>query len=181
MDDIKVPDELETLKARADIMGIKYRSNVTVDTLKELIEDKMTAKETPAKKTDAVDDEVARRKQVAKNAQEDAGKLIRVTVTCMNPAKKEWDGEILSVGNTYGNHKKYVPFNVAEGWHIPNIIYQYMKERKCQIFYDAKDSRGNKIRKGKLINEFAIEVLPDLTPDELEALATSQSARKAVD
>jgi hypothetical protein len=43
------------------------------------------------------------------------------------------------------------------------------------------DSRGNKVRKGKLIKEFAIEELPPLTKEELAELAQRQAMSKSVD
>jgi hypothetical protein len=76
---------------------------------------------------------------------------------------------------------KFVPFNVEEGWHVPRIIYTQLAERQCQIFTTTTDSRGNKTRKGKLIREFAIEVLPPLTPEELRELAQRQAMAKAID
>ena len=112
----------------------------------------------------------------------EASELVRIRVTCMNPAKKEWDGEILSAGNSaVGTFKKYVPFNNEDGWHVPRIIYNQLLERKCQIFVTDKDGRGNKVRKGKMIREFAIEVLPQLTAAELRDLAQRQAMAKAID
>ena len=97
----------------------------------------------------------------------------------MNPAKAEWDGEIFVAGNSLiGSIKKFVPFNADDGWHVPNIILQMLRERQCQIFVTEKDSRGNKIRKGKLIREFAIEVLEPLTEEELHDLAQRQAMAK---
>lgn len=183
MDDL-LQYELDNLKARADELGIKYRSNATAETLKDLIKKAMTdtpKDKAPKAQQDEVADAVAAKQAEAKRAQNEAGRLVRIKVTCLNPAKKEWDAELFSVGNAYGNHKKLVPFNVEDGWHVPYIIYEYIKGRKCQVFYDAKDGKGNTVRRGKLINEFAVEVLPDLTPDELKALAASQQARNAID
>ena len=100
----------------------------------------------------------------------------------MNPNKKEWEGEIITAGNAgVGTFKKYIPFNADEGWHVPNIIYQVLKGRECQVFSTVTGPRGNKFRKGKLIKEFAIEVLPPLTEDELKDLAQRQAMAKSVD
>jgi hypothetical protein len=178
-------DELATLKARADMMGIKYHPSTGVDKLKAKIDLKLAGKEEepevkakPKSKeypegyvTDAeFQDEAFRlRKQTA-------GKLIRVRVTCMNPSKKEWDGEIISVGSSkIGTYKKFVKFNTEEGWHIPFIIYEYLKEKKCAMYHTVQDNKGNKVRKSKLVNEFNIEVLPALTKEELKDLAQRQA------
>ena len=112
---------------------------------------------------------------------QEATKLVRIRVTCMNPAKKEWEGEIITVGNAgVGTYKKYIPFNADEGWHVPNIIYQALQERQCQVFVSSKTKNGVTIRQGKLIKEFAIEVLPPLTEEELKDLAQRQAMAKSI-
>jgi len=112
----------------------------------------------------------------------EASRLIRIRISCMNPNKKEWEGEVFTVSNSaVGTHKKFVPFNNEDGWHVPNIIYKHLLERECQIFQTVKGPRGNKIRKGKLIKEFAIEVLTPLTPVEIQELATQQAMGNNID
>ena len=106
----------------------------------------------------------------------EARKLLRLRVICMNPAKKEWEGDTFTVGNTLiGTVNRYVPFGNDNGWHVENIIYKMMKRRECQIYVTGKDGKGNSVRKAKLIKEFAIEILPDLTPEEIRALAQRQA------
>jgi len=104
-----------------------------------------------------------------------ASRLVRIRVNCMNPNKTEWEGEIFTVGNRFFGFKKYVPFNNDEGWHVPFMIYEHLKERKCQIFYNTKDDRGNKTREGKLIHEFAVELMDPLTSEEMQELAQRQA------
>ena len=100
----------------------------------------------------------------------------------MNPAKKEWEGEIFTVGNAVvGSVKKYVPFNADEGWHVPYIIYEALRERQCQIFVSSKTKNGVTMRQGKMIKEYAIEVLPPLTEEELKDLAQRQAMAKSID
>jgi hypothetical protein len=111
-----------------------------------------------------------------------ANELIRIRVTCMNPAKKEWEGEIFAAGNNLvGTLKKYVPFGADEGWHVPRIMYNVIRDRMAQIFVTVTDEKKNKVRRGKLIREFAIEVLEPLTPVELSELASRQAATRAID
>lgn len=125
---------------------------------------------TPQEKVNAARDE----------ARKEATKLIRVNVQCMNPLKKEWPGEIITVGNgLIGTISKMVPFDTVDGWHIPNIIYLYMKERQYQQFAAKKVPKGQpSSRVTKLVREFAIEVLPDLTEKELAALKQRQLIAK---
>ena len=112
-----------------------------------------------------------------------ANELIRIRVTCMNPAKKEWEGEIIGAGNNLvGTVTKYIPFGIDEGWHVPRILYNVIRDRMAQIFITTTDKRsGQKVRTGKMIKEFAIEVLEPLTTDELQELAARQAATRAID
>ena len=181
-DDLNV-NELENLQARADKLGISYHPSIGADKLRE----KINAALAEADPTQATEDtgparEGETRNQRVRRLRDEASKLVRIRVTCMNPNKKEWEGEIITAGNAgVGTYKKYVPFNADEGWHVPNIIYQVLKNRECQVFYTVTGPRGNKFRKGKLIKEFAIEVLPPLTEEELKDLAQRQAMAKSVE
>lgn len=114
--------------------------------------------------------------QKRKRLKAEAEKLVRIRVACMNPAKKEWHGEIFTVGNSaVGTLRKYVPFNNDEGWHVPQMILTMIQERQCQVFVNKKTERGVTVREGKLIKEFAVEIMPELTPVELRELARRQA------
>jgi len=188
-------DELAVLKARADLMGIKYHPSTGLDKLRAKIENAL--KGNISENSSLNDDEDVTKIQ-NKSAEyltekefkeeefrlrkQNAGKLVRVRVTCMNPAKKDWDGEIISVGSAkIGTYKKFVKFNTEDGWHIPHIIYEYLKEKKCSIFITVVDQKGQKVRKAKLVNEFSIEVLPALTKEELKELAQRQAMEAGKD
>ena len=155
-EDILVDPALDSMPAAVRAGAIKITENEQTDTIK------FELNETPAQ----------RRRRIRNNANE----LVRINVTCMNPAKKEWAGEIFTVGNNaVGTIKKFVPFNTEDGWHVPRMILQVMQARQCQIFYTEKQKNGVKVRKGKLIKEFGIEILPPLTEEELEELARRQA------
>lgn len=180
-DVIETPDELSVLKNRADMLGVKYHPSISLEKLREkvkaAIEGSKEEVEEPVKAAE-VESEHAKKMRL----RNEAAKLIRIRITCMNPNKKEWEGEIITAGNSaVGTYKKMIPFNTDEGYHVPNIIYQQLVERQCQVFTTVTDSRGNKHRKGKLIKEFAIEVLPQLTQEELDELARRQAMSKSVD
>lgn len=180
-DEILTQDELTTLKARADLLGISYHPSIGLEKLREKI-NAATSDEVP--QTNAVQASAQEENVNQKRARlkKEALELVRIRVTCMNPAKAEWEGEIFTVGNSaIGSVTKYVPFNADAGWHVPRIIYQQLVERQCQVFVTKTDSRGNKSRQGKLIKEFAIEVMPPLTPAELHELAQRQAMAKAID
>ena len=120
--------------------------------------------------------EYRRKYQNAAVKRKEVSRLIRCRIQCMDPQKKEWPGEIVSVGSAkLGTFKKYIPFNSQEPYHIPKIIYDMLIEKKCTVFYTNTDSRGNKVRQGRLVNAYAIEVLDPLTPEELSDLAKQQA------
>lgn len=183
---VTTQDELAALKARADMMGVTYHPSIGLEKLREkvnaAVEGKASEPEAPAAAPAAIDPAVETEGQRVKRLKDEAHKLVRIRLTCMNPAKSEWPGEIISVGNAVvGSVSKYIPFNADEGWHVPNIIYQHLKERTCQTFHTVQDSRGNKTRKGKLIKEFSIELLDPLTPEELHDLAQRQAMAGSVE
>jgi len=174
-----VQDELASLKARADMMGLKYHPSISVAKLRDKVNAHVAGES-------EVQDDVVESTVVAETATQrrnrkykEANELVRIHVTCMNPAKKEWEGEMFTAGNSLiGSFTKYVPFDVEEGWHVPRAIYNMMRDRQCQVFITKKDARGNSIRQGKLIKEFNIHVMDNLTPEELQDLAQRQAMAK---
>ena len=181
-DVLEMPDELTSLKQRADLLGLSYHPSIGLEKLREKVNAALASQEETKPEEIAQEPLAETNEQKRRRLRDEAAKLVRIRVTCMNPNKKEWEGEIITAGNAgVGTYKKYVPFNADEGWHVPNIIYQVLKGRECQVFYTVTGPRGNKFRKGKLIKEFAIEVLPPLTEDELKDLAQRQAMSKSVD
>ena len=175
--------ELENLKIRAEKLGVKFHPSISADKLREKIKAAQAegegeiAEKPEAKQATGTDEESPAAKKL--RLKHEGLKLVRVRITCMNPAKKEWEGEIFTVSNNaVGTVKRYVPYNNEDGWHVEQILLNQLRERQCQIFVTDKDSRGNKIRKGKLIREFAIEVLEPLTEEELHDLAQRQAMAK---
>ncbi len=189
-DNVLIQDELATLKGRADILGIAYHPSIGVDKLREKVAAAMT-RATPAKReeldpapTAAASDSPAKESLAArkKRLKLEATELVRIRLVCMNPAKKDWKGEIITVGNaTVGTLRKYIPFVADEGWHVPRMMLNMLQERQCQVFVTTKAKNGVQVKTGKLIKEFAIEVLPALTERELHDLAQRQAMAKSVD
>jgi hypothetical protein len=173
--------EIELLRERADRMGVKYHPTIGKDKLKEKIDLKLSGAVEPIEQVQQRpkgETPIQRKARLRK----ESARLVRVRVTCMNPNKKEWEGEIFTASNSVvGTFKKYVPFNAEDGWHIPTIILKQIQERKCQIFQTVKNSRGQKMRKGKLVKEFAVEILPPLTSSELKELAQQQAISHSID
>lgn len=161
--------KLQALKSKADMLGLTYHPNIGLDKLKEKVDAKMA--EQPSE--DPVDaGEVPSGISKAEKHKE-AGKLVRILLNTRDPNKKDWPGEIFSVGNSaVGFFKKYVPYGTE--WHVPQIIVNSLKSKKVQVFISKVDARGNKTKEGKLIPAYNLEVLPPLTPDEISDLAKAQ-------
>lgn len=171
--EVQGPSELDLLKQRATQMGLKFHHNIGLEKLKQMVNDKLNGVQeedegvaTPKKPTKA---------QLKMQMRKEANKLVRVRVTCMNPNKKEWQGEIFAVANSYiGTIKKYVPFGVE--WHVPEVILKMIEARQFQTFYNEK-IKGRTVRKGRLVKEFGVERLAPLTEKELKELGRRQAMR----
>lgn len=184
--DLPVVDELASLKARADQLGITYHPSIGLEKLREKVNAVINSETPPAEEKAPEADPAAPVEESLSDRRwrlrREANELVRIRVTCMNPAKKEWEGELFTAGNsTIGSMTKFVPFNNDEGWHVPRIILNQIQQRQCQIFVTVRDSRGNQTRQGKMIKEFAVEIMPNLTVEELKDLATQQAATRAVE
>ena len=109
-----------------------------------------------------------------------AMKLKRIQITCNNQNKRNWTGEIFTVqnGSLGAPIRKFVQFNVPT--HVPEILYNTIKERQLQIFYTEKASNGQKVTRSKLINEFSVTDLPPITSAELDAIKKKQLAEASV-
>ena len=183
--------ELDSLKETANTMGIKFHPSIGLDTLKAKIEAHRNERPivthsipTPEKApqlTAVPDSKKGRQMSSREKIRLDAIRLVRIRVTCMNPNKREWQGEVLSARNRYtGTVKKFIPFNADQGWHVPYILYQFIKDKKCQVFINTKDSNGRSTKTPKLVNEYSVEVLPELTRQELKDLGLKQARTGAI-
>ena len=169
-DDLK----LQALKKKADMLGLTYHPSIGMDKLKAKVDEKMA--ENPDK--DPVSDgaiKVLDQGGEAEVKRREASKLVRVVINSRDPNKKDWPGEIFSVGNrTAGFYKKYIPYGTE--WHIPQIIFNTIRDKKVQVFVSSTDSKGRKIKVPKIIPAYSYEVLNPLTAEELADLAKAQQA-----
>lgn len=194
-------DEKASLKLIADQMGITYSNNITVEKLKEKIQEKRDAINNASASTASTDSGVEATKVnplASPNAEElpekpltlrqylqaEQMKLVRCRITCMDPKKADLTGEIFTVANEYlGTVRKFVPFGeiTDNGYHIPFCIYQMMLGREFLQIRTIKKSGGRQETKTAYVREFSIDVLPDLTKAELTALGNMQASRGDVD
>lgn len=176
-------DELASLKQRADFLGVQYHPSIGLEKLRAKVAAAIDGKPDPDAQDTKVqvheDKSVETENERRYRLKREANRLVRVNVTCLNPAKREWPGEIFTIGNTMiGTLRKFVPFNTTDGWHVPEAILRMMEDRECQIFQNKNvmvGGREQKVREGKMIKEFAIQRLPALTEDQLKELARRQA------
>lgn len=188
-DEAQAPSELDTLKARADLLGLDYHHKIGADKLRKQIRDHLEppVETPPAKQEDEAPlvqtpNAAMARSTILQGKKKEANKLVRIRVTCMNPNKREWEGEIFAAGNRYiGNIKKYIPFDNAEGWHVPQILVDVIKSKRFQMFVERRNARGDKYKQGKLIPEYSVEIMPSLTEKQLEELARKQALNHSID
>lgn len=186
-------DELVLLKERAKQMGIPFSNNISLETLRKRISDKMEGKDVPEINPLAGDAEIAAitsapvkldAKQNAlalrKMMQREQMKLVRVRITNMDPKKKDLPGEIWTVSNEYlGNVRKMIPYGeqTDEGFHIPYCLFRLLQSKRFLHIRTVKDRVTGVERQDKQwVKEFSLDVLPDLTKEELARLAAAQAA-----
>lgn len=171
-------DELAILKARADLLKIPYSNNISLAKLKERIEDHM-GKDEEEEQEEEVEEVVETKATLRTRLIREATRLVRVRVTNMNPAKAAFPGEIFTVANsTVGTIRKFIPYGAGTeaGYHIPYAIYEMIKRKKFTLTKKEVGPNGSPIFNKYERKEFAIEVLEQLTPEEIKKLAAEQAA-----
>lgn len=176
--EIPEQDERAALEARAKVLNISYHTNISTEKLRERVNAAISGTREQDSERPAKDEsDVARRSRLKKKA----SRLIRVRIHCNDPAKKDWPGEYITVGNNaVGTYRKYVPYNQDEPFHLPEIIVNALREKRVQVFATKKSKNGIPVRESKSIAAYAIEVVQPLTEEELAQLANSQMARNAL-
>ena len=164
--------KMQALKNKADMLGLTYHPSIGLDKLKEKVDNKMAEKPTIDPVSNGA---VTTAETVASDKRREASKLVRLVINSRDPNKKDWPGEIFSVGNrTAGFYKKYVPYGIE--WHVPQIIFNTIRDKKVQVFIPSVDSKGRKIKAPKIIPAYSYEILDPMTATELDALAKAQQA-----
>lgn len=191
--DLPQVTELEVLKDRAKLMGIAFSNNISTETLRKKITDKMDGVIEKAPEVEGqvfaanplVGQEVpAKQKTLRQHMHDTEMKLVRVRITNMDPKKKDLPGEIFTVANEYlGTVRKYIPYGevTEDGYHIPFIIYTALESRRFQNIRTIKGKNGTPRVESNWAKEFSLEVLPALTTAELARLATAQIAAGSVE
>lgn len=180
-------NELSLLKQRASLMGITFSNNIGIDKLRERIKEKLEENEVALPKQSVATAPVVpvKVKTLRQHLIETNMKLVRLRITNLDPKKANLPGEIITVANEYiGTVRKFIPFGEVtnEGYHVPHVIYEVLKSRKFLNIRTVKNPNkiGEVMIQQNWVNEFALDVLPPLTKEELEQLAITQAASGGV-
>ena len=169
--DAPVIDELSMLKQRADLMGIKYAPNISLETLKERVNKAMVDAEDPKNQSSAKYTNVSDDPYAEERAQQSA--LVRVIVVCHDPSKNHLESELLAIENNLVRDKRVVFF--GKEWHITRALLESLRDRKYQAFRKLKTAQGE-VHKPYLVPAYSIQELAPLTDAELAQIARKQLA-----
>lgn len=181
VDELQV-DEMTILKQRATMMGIKFSNNIGLEALRKKVADAqegITEQEQPEVNPLATTPVKEDKLSMAQRIRLENTRLVRVRIQNLDPKKKDLPGEILTVANDYmGTVRKYVPYGEAtdNGYHIPYCLYKLLKNRKFLNVSVKKGRNGKERVEQQWVREFAIEILPQLTEEELKQLGQAQLA-----
>jgi hypothetical protein len=168
-----IQDELEILKQKADLLDIGYAKSVTVEQLKAKIQAKTTPAETHP--SAALSKQEFRQKHF-----EEATKLVRIQIACMNPSKRDMKNEMFTFANpVVGAVTKVVPFN--KPWHVPHCIFEMIRDREFQHVTTNQGPGGIDQPVGTWVKEFSVQVLPQLTEKELKQMAVKQAVAEGLE
>lgn len=186
--------ELDSLKARADLMGLRYHPSIGVESLRAKIAAALNGEaeeeEEPQGDAPAANSSIPRAStQLAKEAapvpetaqqrrarlHKEGRRKVRCRITCMNPLKKEWQGEQFCVSNrNIGSINIFVPFGYD--WHVEAAVLNMIREREYLSFITKRvGPQQVEVKEHRLNREFAVEILDPLTPQELKELAQRQA------
>lgn len=157
-------NELEALKKQASLLGISYGPNIGVDALREKVKEALCEPEQkPAFDRNAYNKEMT--------------KLIRVRIVSKDPSDRDIKYRLFSFGNqVLGNSSYLIPLvpPASESWHLPQYVVNALRDIQfTTVSYDDKNRRPILVTAPK----YDILELPQLTKEQLSALAYSQKAR----
>ena len=167
------PDELTTLKTKADLMGIQYSPNIGLDTLRERVNKHL-------QDTEQNQQQPVNAAPVIVDTRMESMKLVKVIITSMDQTKKDYPGEVFTVSNAViPTIKRFVPFGVET--HVEKILLDVIKDKQCLQLVEDSQAKIKGMKKKKIIRAYAVQELPQLTSEELEELRKAQLARQSIE
>ena len=168
--------ELDILKAQADRMGISYKANISLTTLKAKIQLVQEGESLEELKESSVSKE-----DQAEAVHKEAMKLVRVQITPLDTNKAtNYDCDFFTAGNSVvGNVTRNIPF--GRPWHVEQILVNAIKEKTYQQFSTKKNAQGADVVTKRNVPAYSVVELPALTVQELKDLADLQARTNALE
>ena len=170
--------ELDILKAQADRMGIPYKANISLTTLKAKIQ-LVREGESLEPEASRVDNTTQEDKAAA--VYQEAMKLVRVQITPLDTNKAtNYDCDFFTAGNSVvGNVTRNIPF--GRPWHVEQILVNAIKEKTYQQFTTKKNAQGADVVTKRNVPAYNVVELPPLSAQELKDLADLQARTNALE
>ena len=170
--------ELDILKAQADRMGISYKANISLTTLKakiQLVQEGESLEELKPKESSTAQEDKA------DSVYKQAMKLVRVQITPLDTNKAtNYDCDFFTAGNSVvGNVTRNIPF--GRPWHVEQILVNAIKEKTYQQFTTKKNAQGADVVTKRNVPAYSVVELPALTAQELKDLADLQARTNALE
>ena len=174
--------ELQSLKERAEMMGLKVHPRAGVDKIKAAINAKLNGESTE-ESTDGETPKVTKKQKrelTRKELVKSMGKLVRITLSCNDPQYAGRGGVLKEVGNSFVSFKKFIPFDTE--FHVPSVIVDHLRGCTFTKSVAGKDKlTGRKTVKYVTAKQFVIDTLAPLTEDELKELASQQARSGSIE
>ncbi len=172
----QVAQETELYRSKLDSVTVSYHHNAKLATLVKLWQDYEAGLEEEKTVTKKAELTIAEKR--AKQQAEQL-RLVRVKISCHNPAKAKIKSEMFTVGNSLVKVKKVIPLRgpAAESFHVPYILFRFLKNKKY-VQRTSSMVDGRMVVSFAEVPEFVIEELPQLTEVELKELARRQALAK---
>ena len=164
-----ITQEVLDLRMQLDELGIDYAPALGEKKLKELLDENTKP-------------EVKEPKELTKmDMIKEATQLIRVIISPMSPEEHKLSGNFFRVGNSIiPSEMYYVPYNIANGWHVPKILLDTLKEKTYVTKLMVKNPKTNEeVLKTAQVPSYNIIELPPITDEELEDLKKTQLLRNS--
>lgn len=160
--------ELEALRKQAELLGISFSGNTSLETLR-----------TKVREVAGTPEEQDKEAELYQKLFDEKMRLVHCRVVCLDPMYKNSGGVFVSVSNAVlGSHKWFAPFNIPV--ELTQWCVDYLKSCKY-VDRSEKGTRGaNGLMHSKTVNtdraSYSVEILPQLTEAELKKLAEEQKA-----
>ena len=174
-------NQKEALIEQGKELGLNIHPNTSLENMVQMVNQGLiykhhNAPDAPVEQVVHKDKNMARR---------EAMRLIRVRVANMDPTKKKASGQIFAFSNSVvGTIKKFVPFDLEEGFHIPQVLLEVIKDTKYRVTkykQVMKAGRMEEVPYSVSLPSFQVEILPPLTGAELEAIKQRQLAQQTTE